>query len=262
MGQHPGHRQAIGGTLTLAKVVASGKVDIPHDGIPGHGVEAQPLGGEARPGGHDNALPHHPGIAQGPLQGLLPPQGPADDRIQVVNAQFLQEGLLHHHPVPHGDHGKGQAIGLACGGIQGGWPSGAVATAQHIGADDEKPVRVNGLARADDGIPPPRMGQTPFPLGMARRRGIPSRHMGIPRQRMADEDGVVLRLGKLPVGLIFHLHFLQARPALQKKGMGGIGNPKAAGRGQPHRGKGIRRVVLAVLGVGLGLLAPTGHGRG
>ena len=179
VGKHPCHRKPDVGALLLAEVVPVREVHVPHDCASGHRVEAKTLGGKAGTRRHDNALAHHAGIAQGPLQGLLAAKRPADDSKKMVDPKTVKKHLLHHHPVANSHHRKGEAVGLASGRIYRRGTCGPVATAKDIRADNVKTVGVYRLARTYHRIPPPGMGKAPFPLRMVLCSGIPSGNMGI-----------------------------------------------------------------------------------
>ncbi len=85
-------------------------------------------------------------------------------------------------------------MGFAAGRINIPWPRGAQTTAQDVGADNEKAPGVKGQAGADHGLPPAA------PAGHRVGAG----NILIPRQGMADQDGVGLFGIQFTVGLIGH----------------------------------------------------------
>ena len=58
------------------------------------------------------------------------------------------------HQVTDGDGGEGAPVGLARARVYRCRARGAFASAQNVAADHEEAVRVDGLARSDEFVPP------------------------------------------------------------------------------------------------------------
>ena len=86
--------------------------------------------------------------------------------------------------------GTRAAVRAPVGGVDRGGPGGAVAAAEHVGADDEVAVRVEPLAGADHHVPPSRLFRA-----LVEASGVRAA-----RQRMAHQDRVVARGVQVAVG--------------------------------------------------------------
>ena len=198
---HAGQRQAARGRA-LAVVVAAVPVRIGGDGPAPHLVEGDLLGRGVGAGGDGHGQANHVRVRDGPLQDLHPAKGAADHGEELVDAEMLEEPLLHVHHVLDGDHGKVEPVGLSCFGIYGGGAGRALAAAKNVGADHEVLVRVQGLARPDDDVPP---------AGLLLAL-VPACGMGVAGEGVADQHGIALLLVQLAVGLVGDIDLVSRSP--------------------------------------------------
>jgi hypothetical protein len=141
------------------------------------------------------------------LQHLHAAHGAARHAKELVDAQTVDEhGLGPHHVADRHDR-QVEPPGAARRGIDGGGAGGAHAAAQHIRADDEIAVGVDGLARAHHDLPP---------AGLARHR-MNIRHMLVARQRVADEHRIGLVGIERAVGFVGQVVGANGSTTLQSK---------------------------------------------
>ncbi len=148
------------------------------DFVEGDGLRRMFGGGGQRHRGADAV-----GIPHGPFEHLHAAHGTAHNREQRVDAEVIDQTALAADHVADGDHGKFRAVGFSGSRILRNRPGGPHAAADDIGTDHKILVGIDGFARPDHDVPPPRLGV----LGM-----VVARHMRIPGQGMADENGVGL----------------------------------------------------------------------
>jgi len=91
------------------------------------------------------------------------------------------------------DHREAQPIRLTVFS-RGSGASAALAATDHVRADDEEAVGIEHLARPNGFIPPARFFRRVF--------RIVAGHMGVPTERMADQDGVGAFGIELAVGFV------------------------------------------------------------
>ncbi len=97
---------------------------------------------------------HAVGIRHRPFERLHAAHRAAGDRQQPRNAQVVDQLGLQQHHVADGDHRKRQPVRAAGLRIHRRGPGGALATAQHIGANDEILLGIERFARTDHVVPP------------------------------------------------------------------------------------------------------------
>src|SRR5262249_10520452 len=112
------------------------------------------------------------GILGGPGQRLHAADGAADDGVQPVDAEVVDDLGLGADDVEDGHDGEIAAVASAGGGGGRGWPGRAVAGAEDVDADDGVAGDVEGAAGAEQFDPP---------VADAGGAG----------EGVADEDGVV-----------------------------------------------------------------------
>ena len=117
---------------------------------------------------------------------------------------MIDQPPLHFDDVADGDGGEVGGIAAAGGRVDGVGPGRAAAAAQDVRTNDEVAIGVDGLARANQDIPP---------AGVIV--GVVPGNVRIARKRMADQHGVVALRAKLAVGLEGHGHFRQLPAKLQ-----------------------------------------------
>jgi hypothetical protein len=67
---------------------------------------------------------------------------------------MVYQMTLRFDHICNGDDGKIKAVGFPRQGIDGRRPGAALASADHVRADDKVAVRVEGFARTDHDVPP------------------------------------------------------------------------------------------------------------
>ena len=136
-------------------------------------------GGRTRSDSHQPTNPV--GVHDAPLQHLHSPHRPSDDRVPLTDAQSVGQPRLGSDDVTHGDHREVRPVAVRLVGTRRCRARGPLASPEHVGTDHEPPLRVDGLARSDQVVPPTRCG---MPVARWPRR------MGVTGQRMAHQDGV------------------------------------------------------------------------
>ena len=98
-------------------------------------------------------------------QALHAAHARADARIQPFDLEMVEQPELRAHHVMEREDGETRAVVVAAPalflsarGIDARRTRGAVASAQHVRADDEVPVRVERFARPDELLPPAWFG--------------------------------------------------------------------------------------------------------
>ena len=210
MSGHARHGQAVARLVAAFQVASLRPVRVGHDGLPADFVEGDvlrrmPGGGGNRHGGRDPF-----GMTRRPGQHLHAAHGAADDAEQLVDAEMIDQRNLRLHHVADGDDRKIQAPGLAGLGVDAGRSRRAHAAAQHVGADDEEAVGVDGLARTHHGLPP---------AGLAGD-GMRARHVLVAGQGMRDENGIRLRPIQDAIGLVGNAVGRELPPGIEAQGPG------------------------------------------
>ena len=131
------------------------------------------------------------GITDSPTQDLHASETATNHRSPLLNAEAIGQHDLTLHPVPDSDDRKVWPVNLPGFRIQGRRPTAPGAPAEIIQRDDEKNIRIDGLARTDTMIPPTR-----FCIALAVETG----RMMIATQSMADKDRVTSVLIELAIG--------------------------------------------------------------
>ena len=133
------------------------------------------------------------GMRDRQLEHLHAAHRAADRGEELADAEVVEQQHLRVHHVLDGDHREVGAVGLAGGGVLRGRPGAPAAAADDVGADDEVLVGVEPLAGTDHHVPPARA---------LVARAVQPCHVGVPGERVGDEDGVVLALAQRAVGLV------------------------------------------------------------
>ena len=165
-------------------IVATAPAGVERDRVAPHDVERERLRVERRARGDHHRLVHLARMRGDPLDHLDAAETAAHESREVRHADLAQERAVDLHRVADRESRKGRAVGTSSGGIDGGGTGRSLATAQHVRAHHAIAVRVNGLAGTDDGIPP------------AARRFLArtaAGHVRVARQRVADENDIVVR---------------------------------------------------------------------
>ena len=217
--------------------MAAVEVRIGHDRLARHLVERNVLRRELRRGGDDDRMANALGVGECPLERLHRAERPADHRGEALDAQSLGEARLRFDPVFHRHHRKIGAPWFSRRGIDGRRPGGAEATAEVIGADDEKAPGVQRLSRADEVVPP---------ADVVRIFGVVAGDMMRGVQRMADENGVGALGVELAIGLVRNVEGRKRRPALQSYRLAEM---RGLGAHCADRGRRIRSVHCLFSGI-------------
>ena len=118
---------------------------------------------------------------------------------------MVEQPLLGADHVAHGDYRKRQCPRLAGRGIDVLRTGRPHAAAEHVGADNEIPVRVEHQAAADHRFPPARL--------VGDRMGVGD--ILVAGQRVADQDGVRAIRVEFAVGLIRDRKRAEIDPAVE-----------------------------------------------
>ena len=191
------------------------------------------VGGQARPqcvdrllaaaaagrGDHGDHPVHRVGVRDRPLEGLVAAERRAGDGDQVRDAEPVEHRLLRRHDVAQRDGGEVGAVAAVSLGIQAGRSGGAVGRAEHVGRDDEVPVRVDRLAGSDQPIPPAGC----FIGGVVLAGGVLAGG-----EAVGHEHGIAAARGQLPVAFVGERELGQDVTALQ---------PEVARRPGPFHGR-------------------------
>lgn len=228
---HAGHGQAQVRPHSVI-VVAVPPIGIAHDGLPGHLVEGDGLGGMTACRGQGQDSFHHVWIACGPLQNLHPAQGAADHGQQTFDAEMPKQLALGPDHVGDGHDGKIQAPVPAGGGVDGGWSARTHAAANDIGTDHEIAVRIDGFAWSHIVIPP---------SGLVIALMEPG-HMGVAGQGVTDENRIGTFGVQLSIGFIGQGYGPQIHATVQNHGPRGMGKGERLGPDQANAGGGDHRV--------------------
>ena len=115
---------------------------------------------------------------------------------------------MHANHVGHGDEREVAAVRSVRFRIDAARTARPLASPQHVGANHEVAVRVDPFARTDEPVPPSR-----FVVVVV----VPAGNMRIARQRVADEDRVVLRRREIAESLVCDGDRSQRLSALQRQ---------------------------------------------
>ena len=203
---HPGDRKPVPGRLA-AVVIAPGPVRVGVDRLPRDLVERDALRRYLGRGRQDDRAPDARGIRNGPLEGLHSAHAAADDGQQRVDPEAVEQEPLRLDHVRDGQHRELEAEGLAGLRVDGGGAGAALAAADHVGAEEEVLVRVEGAAGPDGLVPP---------AGLFIRGRVAPGDVGVAGEGVEDQDGVAAVGVERPVGLVGDRERgRQRRPALQ-----------------------------------------------
>ena len=157
------------------------KIGVGQNRLPRHIVERDVLRREFGGGRDNQRMAHTLRIGNRPLQSLHTAQAAADNRRPLPDAQIISQQRLRFHPVFNRNQRKIRTVVPTCFGILRQRAGTAVATAQIVQADHEKPFRINRFARPHHTVPPAR-------VFIVRR--ITAGNVVVARQGMADKYGV------------------------------------------------------------------------
>ncbi len=135
-------------------------------------------------------------VADRPGKRLHAAEAAAHDRGEALDAEIIGEPCLRIDPILDGDDGKVRAPGLDRRRIDRRGTGRTEAAAQVVDADDEKPRRVDRLARSHHVVPPT------FAVGLT---GVCAGDMMRRVQRMADQNRVGPVRIELAIGLVHQL---------------------------------------------------------
>ena len=198
---------SLGDDVVLVKVPVM-KVRVGHDGAARHFIERNVFSGQVGGAGHHHRMAHARRVLKRPAQGLHAPEAAAHHGRQLFNAQRIEQTRLGMDPVFHRHHRKIGTVDTPGIGVHMHRAGGAKTRAQVVDANDEKPLGVDRLARANHVVPPA------LALGLAFVR---ARHMvrgvqGMANQHRVGALGIQLAISFIGQGVIAH-----AGPALQRQ---------------------------------------------
>ena len=193
MGELAGVREAYVGLFRLVVVVATVEVRVLRNHVPGHDFKTERLAREARRTGDNHDALDLRGVVDGPLHGLETTHGTAQDAVEFLDAETVGEFLLCMHHVADGDDGEGATVGLARARVDACGACGALASAEDVAADHKEAVCVDGLAGADEFVPP---------AGLLVVFGVPAGGVCVGGERRADPHRVVGCGVQLAVSLV------------------------------------------------------------
>ena len=154
---HARHGKAVARVGAELQVAPLAPVGIGHDGLPPDLVKSDVLRGVPCSRGDGNGRVDPMGVTGRPLQHLHATHRSADDTEELIDAEMIDQRHLRVHHVADGDDREIEAPGLAGHGVDAGRARRAHAAAEHVGADDEEAVGVDGLARARPWSPTSRV---------------------------------------------------------------------------------------------------------
>ena len=126
-------------------------------------------------------MAHAVGIGDCPLHRLHPAETAAHYRSELADAEQVGQPRLRFHPVLHRHHRKAGTILFAGSGVDARRAGRAMTAAEVVQPDNEELVGIHRLAGTDHVVPPPDV------LFIVR---VITGDVMMPRQRVADEDGV------------------------------------------------------------------------
>ena len=146
-----------------------------------------------------------------PLDHLNTAEAAADESGKMRNADLAQERAVHLDSVANGEAGESGTVGPTSCGVDGRGTGRSLAAAEHVRAHHAVAVRVDGLARTYDRIPPAACG---ILAGMA------SGHVRVAGERVADEDYVVVFRTFKAAAFPRHVNALKCATVLEAKASG------------------------------------------
>ena len=201
---HPRHAQAAPRLHAVGVEVAVEELGIGEDRLARDLVERDVLGGEVRRRRDHQCVPDALRIADRPVERLHATEAAAHHRRPLPDAEAIGESGLRIDPVLDRHQREVGAPGRAGGGIGGQRPGRSEAAAEVVDADDEEPVRVERLARADHVVPPPDVVGGVGVVAGDVMRGV---------QRMADQHRIRALGIERAVRLVGELVALERAPA-------------------------------------------------
>jgi len=180
--------------MVVLVVVAPPPVRVAHDGLPSHLVERDLHGRVPVSGGDRDDRGHHLRVGGDPLQSLHPAHGAAGDGQEALDAQRTHQQLLSTNHVGHGHDGKAEAVRPTGGRIGAARAAGAATAADHIRADHEVLVGIEGSTGAHHHIPPAGLA-----VALVVAGGV-----SVTGQGVEEKDGVRTLGIQRAVGLVGH----------------------------------------------------------
>ncbi len=179
--------------------------------LTGHLVESNVLGRQLGRRGDHRCIGNTVRILQRPGQGLHAAQRTADHGREALDAQFVCQAGLRRNPVFDGHEGEARAIGCSGRRVDGGGPGAAVAATEIVHTDHKEFARIEGLAGADEVVPP---------ADIVGRIGVVTGHMVRAGQRMAHQHRIAAVGIELAVGLIDQFIFFETTAAGEQERLG------------------------------------------
>ena len=189
--EHPCKGEAGIGELVRAVVLAVVEVWVGLDRVAADHVERDRLRRNPCRTGDDDCCLNVVGVTRRPAQGLMGAERATDDRAEALDAEQVDETLLRVDHVLDGHQREVAAIRNLCGRVDDARPGRPAAPAEHVRADDEQTIGVDGLARTHEPVPPTRLIVFVVP-----------REVRVTRDRMADEHRVAAVLVECPVRFV------------------------------------------------------------
>mmetsp|Transcript_1856 Transcript_1856/g.3879 ORF Transcript_1856/g.3879 Transcript_1856/m.3879 type:complete len:553 (-) Transcript_1856:375-2033(-) len=149
-------------------------------------------------GGYRNDSADPVGVQGGSAQTLHSSQRGANNSMETVDSQVVQQCEVHPHHVLHREEREIESVGFVCCRIDGGGPGAASTSSQVVHTNDEEVVRVKCRARPNEILPP--SGFRVFRVGPRMTRG---------RQSAREKNDVVSLLVHRPPGLVRNVQFGQ-----------------------------------------------------
>jgi hypothetical protein len=180
----------------VAVVAAVLPVRVAGDRPPGGGRQRHHLWVESG-GGRDRDYPVDPvRVAPGPLDDVHPADAPADDGVQTVDPEMVEQSSLGASPVADRHRREIRSVGPPGLGVGARRAGGAVTRPGDVRTDDVVPVGVDELLGTDDVRPPA--------VGLVHAGGVvvPGRHLRAAGKRVTDE---YRRVVGVTVGLVGNL---------------------------------------------------------
>ena len=164
-----------------------------HDGAAADLAHPDPLRPESPRGGHWHGFLHEIRKLDGPLQRLLTADGASRHEGEPPHAKGVEQAFLRPYHVPDRDHREAHPVGPARARLDRRRSGAARAAPEHVGADDEVLLGVDGEPRPDHRAPP---------AAASVLLGGTSRGVRVPGEGVDEENRVVGGLVQLSPGLV------------------------------------------------------------
>ena len=153
VGNHPRESESVDGTWA-GVVIAIGEGGVAFDGGDLLEVEDALKRADVCACANEDGGGEAFGMAHGEGEGQEATDGGSDGGVDAGDAEVVEQAKLALDDIGNADAGEAGAEGFACGGVGGGRPGGAVATAEVVSTDDEVFFSIKGFSGTDEGIPP------------------------------------------------------------------------------------------------------------